>query len=153
MNSSRLRIAVGYLLQANILMKSKCRTYLVIPFSVLCLLVLAGFAAGQSRRQVTENSARSDNAQSPSVPLTDRPSPDASKYVGAETCKTCHEEIYNAWEKTPHWKTTLNKRAALQSKVARAAMVPGRTTSPAAATRPKYSCSRASHGRRRALAV
>ena len=24
---------------------------------------------------------------------------DASKYVGAETCKTCHEKIYNAWEK------------------------------------------------------
>ena len=37
------------------------------------------------------------------------PSSEGSKYVGAETCKTCHEEIYNAWEKTPHWKTTLNK--------------------------------------------
>ena len=34
---------------------------------------------------------------------------DSSKYVGAETCKTCHEEIYNSWEKSPHWKTTLNK--------------------------------------------
>ncbi|MFZ0292540.1 MAG: DmsE family decaheme c-type cytochrome [Candidatus Sulfotelmatobacter sp.] len=33
----------------------------------------------------------------------------ASSYVGSETCKTCHEEIYNSWEKTPHWKTTLNK--------------------------------------------
>jgi DmsE family decaheme c-type cytochrome len=29
--------------------------------------------------------------------------------VGAETCKTCHEDIYNSWAKTPHWKTTLNK--------------------------------------------
>ncbi len=34
---------------------------------------------------------------------------ETSKYVGAETCKTCHDEIYNSWEKTPHWKTTLNK--------------------------------------------
>ncbi|MGC1374093.1 MAG: DmsE family decaheme c-type cytochrome [Candidatus Sulfotelmatobacter sp.] len=46
--------------------------------------------------------------------MASAPSPDASKYVGAETCKTCHEEIYNAWEKTPHWKTTLNKEPAQQ---------------------------------------
>jgi DmsE family decaheme c-type cytochrome len=29
-----------------------------------------------------------------------------SDYVGAETCKTCHEDIYNGWEKSPHWKQT-----------------------------------------------
>lgn len=34
----------------------------------------------------------------------------ASEYVGAETCKTCHEDIYNNWAKTPHWKTTLNTK-------------------------------------------
>ena len=33
-----------------------------------------------------------------------------SDYVGAEVCKTCHEEIYNRWEKTPHWKTTLDTK-------------------------------------------
>jgi DmsE family decaheme c-type cytochrome len=33
-----------------------------------------------------------------------------SGFVGAEVCKTCHEEIYNGWEKTPHWKTTLDTR-------------------------------------------
>ena len=33
-----------------------------------------------------------------------------SDYVGAEVCKTCHEEIYNSWEKTPHWKTTLDTK-------------------------------------------
>ena len=31
-------------------------------------------------------------------------------FVGAEVCKTCHEEIYTSWEKSPHWKTTLNTR-------------------------------------------
>jgi DmsE family decaheme c-type cytochrome len=35
---------------------------------------------------------------------------DQSKYVGAETCKTCHEDIYNSFEKTPHWKTTYDSR-------------------------------------------
>jgi DmsE family decaheme c-type cytochrome len=32
---------------------------------------------------------------------------DPSQYVGAETCKGCHEEIYKKFEPTPHWKTTL----------------------------------------------
>ncbi|MGB0036860.1 MAG: DmsE family decaheme c-type cytochrome [Candidatus Acidiferrales bacterium] len=32
----------------------------------------------------------------------------ASNYVGPEVCKTCHEDIYKGWEKTPHWKTTLD---------------------------------------------
>lgn len=29
-----------------------------------------------------------------------------SATIGPEACKTCHEEIYNSWEKSPHWKTT-----------------------------------------------
>jgi hypothetical protein len=40
----------------------------------------------------------------------DEPAPSSaptSSYVGSETCKTCHEEIFSAWEKTPHRKTTL----------------------------------------------
>ena len=28
---------------------------------------------------------------------------------GAEVCKTCHEDIYNNFDKSPHWKTTLDK--------------------------------------------
>src|ERR1700720_3732939 len=35
----------------------------------------------------------------------------SSDYVGTETCKACHESIYNNWEKTPHWKTTLDTKA------------------------------------------
>ena len=34
------------------------------------------------------------------------PAEDLSKYVGADTCKTCHEDVYKGFEKTPHWKTT-----------------------------------------------
>ena len=39
---------------------------------------------------------------------------DPSSYVGSETCKTCHEDTYDSWEKTPHWKTTLNKEPSHQ---------------------------------------
>ena len=70
----------------------------VLPFVVVAL------AAGQASPQAPAQAAPPAAASAVSAN-----SSEASKYVGAETCKTCHEEIYNAWEKTPHWKTTLNK--------------------------------------------
>jgi len=90
-------------------MPAKSRATRVLLFSVLCLFVVVGFAPSQARQQVADKSA-----QSASPPSASAPSSEASKYVGAETCKTCHEEIYNAWEKTPHWKTTLNKEPSHQ---------------------------------------
>lgn len=33
-----------------------------------------------------------------------------SNYAGSEACKACHADEYNAWKKSPHWKTTLNKK-------------------------------------------
>ncbi len=33
---------------------------------------------------------------------------DPSEYVGWETCKTCHEDVFKDFETTPHWKTTLD---------------------------------------------
>ncbi len=55
-----------------------------------CLLLLPSAAAGRNSEQQSAE-------------------PDA-QYVGAETCKACHEEIYAGFEKTPHWKTTFDKR-------------------------------------------
>src|SRR6185437_16260344 len=34
----------------------------------------------------------------------------ASDYAGSDSCKACHADEYKAWEKSPHWKTTLNKK-------------------------------------------
>ncbi|MGA9076032.1 MAG: hypothetical protein WB368_18085, partial [Candidatus Sulfotelmatobacter sp.] len=76
-------------------------------FAVLYLFVSAS-ALARVGHQIADKSGQSGSAQAASAPATSAPSAEASKYVGAETCKTCHEEIYNAWEKTPHWKTTLN---------------------------------------------
>ena len=68
------------------------------------------FAPGQtsSRTPPPAKNVQSPASPAAAAPPIGAPSPDVSKYVGAETCKTCHEEIYNAWSKTPHWKTTLN---------------------------------------------
>ena len=77
----------------------------------LILFFVAGlsFVPAQPGPPPTAKSVQSGKAQAAAAP-----SPEASKYVGAETCKACHEEIYNAWEKTPHWKTTLNREPAHQ---------------------------------------
>jgi DmsE family decaheme c-type cytochrome len=56
-------------------------------------------APGQTPTAKTGDSAKpSSNSQNPA----------ASGYVGSEVCMTCHRDIYKGWEKTPHWKTTLD---------------------------------------------
>src|SRR6202142_4750895 len=85
-------------------MPARSRTSQVFLFSVL--FIFGGvFAAGQPPQAVAGK-----NAQPSSAPIAGAVSSDTSKYVGAETCKTCHEEIYNNWEKSPHWKTTLDTK-------------------------------------------
>lgn len=32
--------------------------------------------------------------------------PQSSDYAGAESCKPCHKEVYNSWEKSAHWQQT-----------------------------------------------
>jgi DmsE family decaheme c-type cytochrome len=70
----------------------------------LCVVI---FAPGQTSPPTPGKTVQSTTAPAAAAPSS---SPDVSKYVGAETCKTCHEEIYDAWEKTPHWKTTMNTK-------------------------------------------
>jgi DmsE family decaheme c-type cytochrome len=79
------------------------KTWTILALHILCLLVVAPLVLAQTAQVVVDK-----NPQSPK-PLVSGTSPEVTKYVGAETCKTCHEEIYNAWEKTPHWKTTQDK--------------------------------------------
>lgn len=74
-------------------------------FVALCFLFTILFAPSAASRQSGDKSG-----QSSVVPASGAPSTEESKYVGADTCKTCHEEIYNSWEKTPHWKTTLDAK-------------------------------------------
>jgi len=68
------------------------------------LFAFQGAVHGQAK-QKTSKSATKATADKPAS----QPPPDA-QYLGSETCKTCHEDIYNGWEKTPHWKTTLDTK-------------------------------------------
>lgn len=75
------------------------------PLCALLFLLAFGLYLHAQDQQVTGKSPQSTNPPAPTTALaTD------SKYVGADTCKTCHEDIYNSWAKTPHWKTTLDTK-------------------------------------------
>ena len=51
--------------------------------------------------------------QRDSVPLQETTS---AKYVGVDTCKTCHDELYEKrFENTPHFKTTLQDEHGCES--------------------------------------
>jgi DmsE family decaheme c-type cytochrome len=36
--------------------------------------------------------------------------PSNSDYLGAQVCEACHEDLYKGFEKSPHWKTTLDTK-------------------------------------------
>src|ERR1700722_6460007 len=71
-------------------------------------VALAGFALLLSGPPAHPNqSAKADDSAKAS---SSSQSPAASDYVGSEVCMTCHDDIYKGWEKTPHWKTTLDTK-------------------------------------------
>ena len=41
--------------------------------------------------------------------------PGTSEYVGADSCKTCHEEIYQGLQKTRHWSINLKTRGGAEA--------------------------------------
>ena len=69
-------------------------------------VLLPALACAQTQVNLPSAGKNVAAAQETNAPKTNSNSP--PDYVGAEVCKTCHEDIYNGWEKTPHWKTTLD---------------------------------------------
>jgi DmsE family decaheme c-type cytochrome len=76
-------------------------------FAFVCLLaaLLTAYVRPQGAHAADSNAA---TAEPSTGAVGDEKS--ASEYVGSETCKTCHADIYASWEKTPHWKTTLDTK-------------------------------------------
>lgn len=77
-------------------------------WAVLLLLPLVSFAGG--RRQNRDSASSSQSADKTLQEHYVANPADPSLYVGADTCKTCHEEIGKTYDHGPHWKTALNHR-------------------------------------------
>ena len=100
-------------------------------------------ATGKDRKPSKESSHNGEQYSRPTDP---------SLYVGAETCKTCHEDIFKNFETTPHWKTTFTKKGR-SGKVARLVTAQARSTLREVAIRARFSCSKASPQSRSASAA
>ena len=91
-----------------------CWSAVVVGIFVL----LAPVARAQPLPKVSPLQAPSKSSDSP-------PSAPSSDYLGSETCKACHEDQYNSWEKSPHWKTTLDTKGGAAKQGCEACHGPG----------------------------
>ena len=78
--------------------------------------------ASSSQKQSSDSQKTAGNA---SHQGTDQPV-DPSQYVGAETCKSCHEELGAEFDKGPHGKTPLTKHEGPQWQGCEACHGPGK---------------------------
>jgi DmsE family decaheme c-type cytochrome len=75
--------------------------------------LLVAIAWGQPQSTATpadKSAAAAQENKASSVSSGASSSNPPSDYVGAEVCKTCHEDIYQGWEKSSHWKTMLDAK-------------------------------------------
>jgi hypothetical protein len=86
----------------------KPRTLLFVLLSFSYLLSSA-LAVSQAQQPTGEKNPTSGGASSSTAKTASSPAED-SKYLGSDTCKTCHEDLYNKWQRTAHWKTTLDTK-------------------------------------------
>lgn len=86
-------------------MRTKAGALTLFLFFSYCFLGVFQPALSRAQQPKTDKSVRSQI-----TPTAGSSSAEASEYIGSETCKSCHEDLYNAWARTPHWKTTLDTK-------------------------------------------
>jgi DmsE family decaheme c-type cytochrome len=62
-----------------------------------------------AKKNQAAGQASTPPATPPAAAPAQAPAPNGG-YVGAEACKICHEDLFDGFEKSPHFKTTLNTR-------------------------------------------
>jgi hypothetical protein len=108
-------------------MKADRYTQLLALMS-LSLALIATPAIAQNASSAKTNTAF--DAQSAATPAASDTA-DASDYVGAETCKTCHEDmatkgLFKTYENSPHYVTMLDKKHGPSGHGCEACHGPGR---------------------------
>jgi hypothetical protein len=81
--------------------KPRCDTLLRLTLSLIAFLALVLPTRGADDKKSAPDKTKSSQTNKYVRPTN------PSLYVGADTCKTCHEEIYNNFATTPHVATTM----------------------------------------------
>jgi DmsE family decaheme c-type cytochrome len=80
-----------------------CRWVAIVALGLICL-------GHSSIRAQEATPPKSTPKAAPAGAVAPSGNSGPAQYVGSETCKACHADIYKHWETTPHWKTTLDAR-------------------------------------------
>jgi len=80
------------------------------PHKLAAVLVLLGSIGVACRAQSSGSETPKNIPKSSAKPQKYDAPTDPSSYVGAETCNACHEDIYNNFETTPHFVTTMESK-------------------------------------------
>lgn len=76
--------------------------------AILLAFALSFFLAPARAQEKAQPSA--SQSQTKSSPASGTAQDQSNGYVGSETCKVCHEDLFNGFAKTPHYKTTLDTK-------------------------------------------
>jgi len=95
---------------------------ILISVATLCSFLLV---VGAQSKVPAPSAVQSKQSQKDTAPPAQPPAQE-SGYVGAEACKVCHEDIYNSYEKTPHWQTTYDTRGGPSKQGCEACHGPGK---------------------------
>ena len=86
-------------------MKPRCDTLLRLTLSLIAFLALVLPTRGADDKKSAPDKTKSSQTNKYVRPTN------PSLYLGADTCKTCHEEIYNNFATTPHVATTMEGKS------------------------------------------
>lgn len=85
-------------------MKRALANSFILCCAIAVALVLAMAARAQDKKSQQKGSAAAQQAGSAASPAGASQIPAGATYVGADTCKGCHEDIYNkSFQNTPHF--------------------------------------------------
>jgi DmsE family decaheme c-type cytochrome len=73
------------------------------------LLLVLGLLLVPTQAQAQESAPSKGDTKPPSAVSAAAQNSSPATYAGSESCKTCHADIYNGWEKSPHWKLTFKE--------------------------------------------
>jgi DmsE family decaheme c-type cytochrome len=82
----------------------------ICALTILTSLATLGFPRSASPHNTIATKkiqAAGQSSAPPATPPAQAPAPSGG-YVGAEACKICHEDLFDGFEKSPHFKTTLD---------------------------------------------
>jgi len=86
------------------------RRFRILASSLITIVVMLGANALSHARTPGGAASSAVTVRAGQDAVAAQAQSSTGKYAGMESCKTCHEEIYEGFQKGAHWKTTLDTR-------------------------------------------